>query len=213
MDTVEEKVQYSATHYLRFMRNADQGEKDLWITFDGTNRNDFTVQIISLRDGADTRVETMSLDALNDGSWIVEDADEVILVPTIRRMMGFEMPYRYAATEKSATRGIVRVTPLPGSSDVPLDATLSVVFSAAYDPNTVQMELGRVPGGTWGQSADGRELTVALAGPLEPNTRYTLSVKAGVRSGRSGAYDGGLRVEFHHRGARRRGTRDLFSVR
>ena len=43
------------------------------------------------------------------------------------------------------------------------------------------MDLGRVPGGAWGQSADGRELTVALAGPLEPNTRYTLSVKAGVK--------------------------------
>ena len=187
VDMMQEKVRYSATQYLRFMRTADQREKALWITFDGTTRNDFTVQVIALREGEGARVEVMSLDALNDGSWSVEHADElaslteVILVPTIRRMVGFGALYRYAATEKSGPRGIVRVTPLPGSSDVPLDATLSVVFSAAYNPSTVRMDLGRYPGGAWKQSADGRELTVALAGRLEPNTRYTLSVKAGVK--------------------------------
>ena len=179
--TVEEKVWYSATRYLRFTGGFTGGKK-LRIAFNGADRNDFTVQLIILRNGADTRVETMPLDALNDGSWIGEHADEVILIPTIGRLMGFEVPYRYSATEigESLPPGIVSVSPLPGASDVPLDATLSVVFGAAYDPSTVQIDLGRYPGGAWKQSSDGRTLAVALAGHLEPNTTYTITVKAGV---------------------------------
>ena len=178
VETVEDKFWYSATKYLRFT-----GGTTLRIAFNGADRNDFTVRMIVLREDADTRVETMTLDGLNDGSWIGEQADEVILIPTIGRLMGFEVPYRYSATEigQSVPPGIASVTPLPGSTDVPLDATLSVVFGAAYDPSTVQIDLGHYPGGAWAQSADGRTLTVALAGRLDPNTTYTLTVKAGVK--------------------------------
>ncbi|MFH1009009.1 MAG: Ig-like domain-containing protein, partial [Candidatus Latescibacterota bacterium] len=181
---VEGKVRYSAARYIRFT-----GGKRLQIAFNGSDGNDFSVQLISLRDGAQTRVETMTLDALNDGSWIVEQADEVILIPTTGRLGFSDVSYRYSATEieEPVLPGIVRVTPMPGSSDVPLDAILSVLFGAAYDPVTVVMDLGSYPGGVRTQSAAGTELTVAPDGLMEPYTTYTVTVKAGVKDQTGGA--------------------------
>jgi hypothetical protein len=124
--TVEDTVWYSAAKYLRFT-----GGERLQIAFDGADRNDFTVRMIALRDGADTRVETIPLDALNYGSWVAEDADEVILVPTIGPGVDVEASYRFSATE------IEPVTVVEETGHVPERFALGQNFPNPFNGETV----------------------------------------------------------------------------
>lgn len=87
---------------------------------------------------------------------------------------------------------VVRSNPAPGKSDVPLDATLVVVFSEPITPATVTGASIRVTGATGavsGQvtlSGDGTRVEFVPAQALTPATAYTLALTSDITAASGG---------------------------
>ena len=171
-------VACTATNYIAFTGMEDSIEVD----FDGANMNDFHLRVIRIDSGESPQVDEIPLDNWNDGTSVFPGLDRIVLVPIIRRMANFPVPYTYSAKLRTEPiEGIVSVSPPPGVSGVPLNTNVSITFSAPYDPSTVEVDFGQYPEGEHIRSEDGKTLTVVPSDTLEPYTTYAICVKAGVK--------------------------------
>lgn len=88
---------------------------------------------------------------------------------------------RFVASE-NAPPSAVTTSPLPNASGVPVDTTVSVVFSKALAPASIQFTMetagGAAVAGTTGYDSLTKTVTFTPAQPLEPAQRYTASVTA-----------------------------------
>lgn len=81
--------------------------------------------------------------------------------------------------------GLTSVTPIAGSSNVPLNPVISATFTTAIAPTTLLpggITISPAAAGSVSLSTNGLTLSYVLSAPLAPNTLYTVSIAAGAFS-------------------------------
>ena len=110
------------------------------------------------------------------------------------------------ATVKQRPVRVVRTSPRPGKTDVPLNVRIGVVFSAPVDSASAVAGVGLWQGGSQvgGETRltpDGLRIAFVPLVVLSPGTDYELRVGAGVRDVRGAPIGGTLSVPFRTDGA------------
>ena len=77
----------------------------------------------------------------------------------------------------SGTGGhVVSTDPTDGATGVPPDTTISITFSSAAAPDSIDGDVGPTIDFDLVWSADGKTVTITPANPLEPDTEYTVTI-------------------------------------